>query len=158
MISLRESYFVQDECNTAFSSLVNPCYRFHPYNLDQSHYNDVIMSAMVSQITCIPIICLTVCSGVHQNKYQSSALLVFVRGIHRSPVDSPHIGPVTPKMFPFDGVIMSIGLIKHYPFFPQIHEKPDDLQDGPTMGNAGFKWACCTVGYSDSKHWDMMDK
>ena len=27
-------------------------------------------------------------------------------GIHRSPVDSPHKGPVTRKMFPFDGVIM----------------------------------------------------
>ena len=27
-------------------------------------------------------------------------------GIHRSPVNSPHKGPVTRKMFPFDGVIM----------------------------------------------------
>ena len=30
----------------------------------------------------------------------------FVRGIHRWPVDSPHKGPVTQKMFPFDDVIM----------------------------------------------------
>ena len=29
-----------------------------------------------------------------------------MRGIHRSPVDSPHKGPVTRKMFPFDDVIM----------------------------------------------------
>ena len=29
-----------------------------------------------------------------------------VRGIHRSSVDSPHKGPVTRKMFPFDDVIM----------------------------------------------------
>ena len=36
-----------------------------------------------------------------QRKYQSSALLAFVRGIHRWPVNSPHKGPVTRKMFPF---------------------------------------------------------
>ena len=29
-----------------------------------------------------------------------------MRGIHRSPVNSPHKGPVTRKMFPFDDVIM----------------------------------------------------
>ena len=32
--------------------------------------------------------------------------LVFVRGIHRRPMSSPHKGPVTRKMFPFDDVIM----------------------------------------------------
>ena len=32
-------------------------------------------------------------------KHQSSALLAFVRGIHRSPVNSPHEGPVTWKCF-----------------------------------------------------------
>ena len=31
-------------------------------------------------------------------KYQSSASLAFVRGIHRSPVNSPHKRPVTRKM------------------------------------------------------------
>ena len=30
-----------------------------------------------------------------------------MRGIHRWPVNSPHKGPATRKMFPFDGVIMS---------------------------------------------------
>ena len=39
-------------------------------------------------------------------KYQSPVSLAFVRGIHRSPVDSPHKGPVTRKMGPFDDVIM----------------------------------------------------
>ena len=29
-----------------------------------------------------------------------------VRGIHRSPVDSPHKGPVTQKMFSFDDIII----------------------------------------------------
>ena len=48
------------------------------------HYSDVIMSAMASQITG-----------------------VLVRGIHLRPVYSPHKGPLTLKMFPFDDVITS---------------------------------------------------
>ena len=71
------------------------------------HYNDVIMSAMASQITSVSIVYPTVCFGADQRK-QNSASLAFVRGIHRWPVNSPHKGPVTRKMFPFDGVIMSI--------------------------------------------------
>ena len=43
-------------------------------------------------------------------KNQSSASLAFVRGIHRWPVNSPHKGPVTRKMFPFDDVIMLLVL------------------------------------------------
>ena len=39
-------------------------------------------------------------------KNQSSASLAFVWGIHRRPVNFPHKGPVTRKMFPFDEVIM----------------------------------------------------
>ena len=42
--------------------------------------------------------------GADQRKHQSSASLVFVRWIHRWPVNSPHKGPVTRKMFPFDDV------------------------------------------------------
>ena len=42
-----------------------------------------------------------------QRKHQSSAALVFVRGIHRWPVNSPHKGPVTRKMFSFDDVIIT---------------------------------------------------
>ena len=34
--------------------------------------------------------------------------LVFVRGIHQWSVDSPHKGPVTQQMFPFDDVIMML--------------------------------------------------
>ena len=34
--------------------------------------------------------------------------LVFVRGIHQSPVNSPHKRPVARKKFPFDDVIMNI--------------------------------------------------
>ena len=65
------------------------------------------MSAMASQITSLTIVYSTVYSGADQRKHQSSASLSFMRGIHRWPVNSPHKGPVTRKMFPFDDVIMS---------------------------------------------------
>ena len=73
-------------------------------------YNDVIMGTMASQITSLTIVYSTVYSGTDQRKHQSSASLAFVRGIHRSPVNSTHKGPVTRKMFPFDDVIMIIGI------------------------------------------------
>ena len=47
------------------------------------HYTDVIISAMASQITGVSAVCSTVCSGAVKKKYQSSAALAFVRGIHR---------------------------------------------------------------------------
>ena len=77
--------------------------------LDAFHYTyiDVIMGAMVSQITCVWSVYSSVCSGVDQWKHQSSASLPFVRGTHRWPVNSPHKGPVTRKILPFDDVIMS---------------------------------------------------
>ena len=70
------------------------------------HYDDVIMSLMVSQITSLTIVYSTVYSGADQRKHQSSVSLAFVRGIHRVPVNSPHKRPVTRNMFPFDDVIM----------------------------------------------------
>ena len=73
------------------------------YGFPWCHYSDVIVSAMASQTTGVAIVCPTVCSGVDQRKHQSSVTL---KGIHRSSVDSPQKGPVTPKMFPFDDVIM----------------------------------------------------
>ena len=48
--------------------------------------------------------------GADKRKHQSSASLALMRRIHRWPVNSPHKGPVTRKMFPFDDIIMSIVL------------------------------------------------
>ena len=70
------------------------------------HYSGVIMSAMASQITSLTIVYSIVYSGADQRKHQISASLAFVRGIHLWPVNYPHKGPVTGKMFPFDDVIM----------------------------------------------------
>ena len=53
------------------------------------HFSDVIMCAMASQITSLTIVYSTVYSGADQRKHQSSALLAFVRGIHRWPVNFP---------------------------------------------------------------------
>ena len=69
------------------------------------YYSDAIMSAMVSQISGISIICSTVCSGADQRKHQSCASMAFVRGIHRW---RWRWFPLTWKMFPFDDVIMHV--------------------------------------------------
>ena len=83
---------------------------------------------MASQITSLTI--------VHSTVQQSSASLAFVRGIHWSPVNSPHNGPVTRKMFPFDDVIMILSNIrtvirylynKHPMFALVIPSAPGDL-------------------------------
>ena len=55
-----------------------------------THYNDVIMGVIVSQITSLMIVFSTVYSAADQRKHQSSASLAFVQGIHRGPVNSPH--------------------------------------------------------------------
>ena len=73
---------------------------------EPTHYNDVIMGSMTYQITSLTIVYPAVYSGADQRKHQSSASLVFVRAIHRGPMNSPRKWPVTRKMFPFDDVIM----------------------------------------------------
>ena len=72
----------------------------HLYNeLCITYCSEVIMSAMAYQITGVSIVCSTVCPGADQGKYQRSASLASVRGIHRWPADSPHKGSVTRKSF-----------------------------------------------------------
>ena len=83
------------------------------------HFYDVIMSTMASQITSLTIVYSTVYARCRSKKLQTSASLAFVRGIHRSPVNSPHKRPVTQKKFPFDGTIINFGsatkgALKHY--------------------------------------------
>ena len=102
------------------------CASFHSHLWIQSgvtvqkrpiHYCDVIMGRIASQITSLTIVCSTVYSGADQRKYQSSASLAFVRGIHQWPVNSPHKWPVTRKMFPFDDVIM-LGQNRRFFIYP----------------------------------------
>ena len=77
-------------------------------HLNSGHYSDVVMGAIVPQITSLPIVHLTVYSGAGQRKHQSSASLASVREIHRLPVNFLHKGPVTRKMLPFGDVIMGL--------------------------------------------------
>ena len=65
------------------------------------------MSAMASQITSLTIVYSAVYSDADQKKYQSSASLAFVRGIHRWAENFPHKGLVTRKMLQFDDAIMA---------------------------------------------------
>ena len=69
------------------------------------------MSEMASKITSLTIVYSSNSSGADQSQHQSSASLVFVREIHRWPVNSPHKGPVTREMFPFDDVIMALSSV-----------------------------------------------
>ena len=93
--------------STWWQTAVSPHTRLHMWVLlIHSHYSDVIMGTMASQITSLTIVHSIVYSGADQRKHQNSASLAFVRGIHRWPVNSPHKEPVTRKMFPFDDVIM----------------------------------------------------
>ena len=70
------------------------------------HYSDVIMSAMPSQITGVSIVCLAVCLGADQRNIKVPRHCFLLVESTGSPMDSPHKGPVTQKMFPFDDVIM----------------------------------------------------
>ena len=74
---------------------------------------------MASQITSLTVVYSIVYSDADQGKHPSSASLASVRGIHRdrwitstAPVNSPHKGPVTRKMLPFDDLIMWPSLYK----------------------------------------------
>ena len=67
------------------------------------------MGSIASQITSLTIVYSSIYSGTDQRKHQSFASLAFVRGIHRSQVNSLHKWLVMQKMwkmFPFDDVIM----------------------------------------------------
>ena len=64
-----------------------------------THYNDVTMREMASQITSLTIVYSGVYSGAYQRKHQSPASLAFVRGIHRWPVNSPNKGQWRGKRF-----------------------------------------------------------
>ena len=64
------------------------------------------MTAMASQITSLTIVYSNFFHGQIKESIKAPASLAFVRGIHRWPMNSPHKGPVTRKIFQFDDVIM----------------------------------------------------
>ena len=64
------------------------------------------MSAIVSQMTRVSIVYSAVCPGTDHRKLQNPASLAFVKRVKRWPLNSPHKGPVTRKVFPFDDTIL----------------------------------------------------
>ena len=50
--------------------------------------------------------------------------LAFVRGIHQSPVNSPHKGPAMRKMFPYDDVII---VQSQYGLCDSIMQNPSEM-------------------------------
>ena len=125
------------------------------------------MSVIASQIAGVLIVYSTVCSGADERKYQGSASLAFVGGIQLWSVDSPHKGPVTQKMFPFDDVIMcgsslstwshvdfmTWRYVSHYsPFVVGVQQLPlDSPHKGPVIWSFSLLqtrqscWITCDV-------------
>ena len=103
----------------------------HRWPVNSPH--NVIMGAMASPIAGASFVYPTVCSGVNQRKPQSSVPLAVVMGIHRWPVNSPHKGPATPKMFLFDDVIMSPSPPHDGPRSPHYHLL-SPLTSAPVVG------------------------
>ena len=64
----------------------------------------ITVTSMAPQITGVSMVCTTVCSGAY--KKQIKAPCHWPLWGDRWPVNSPHKGPVTRKMFLFDDVIM----------------------------------------------------
>ena len=101
-----DQIFTNDSVLNVWNMFNNVWLRINISQIIMWHCNDVIMSAVASQITSLTIVYSSVYSGTDQRKYQSSASLAFVWVIHRWPVNSPDKWPVTWKIFPFHDVIM----------------------------------------------------
>ena len=111
--------------------------------------NDVIMSTIASQITSLTIVYSIVYLSAYQRKYQRPAILAFVWGIHRRPVNSPHKGPVRRKMFPFDDIIMRL---RHdTERFPERSQTPWPSCDANVMYTTSMHEYMC-VGVYSIKH------
>ena len=111
-----------------------------------THYDDVTMGTIASQITSLASVYSIVYSSADQRKHQSSVSLAFVWGIHRGPVNSPHKWPVTRKMFPFDDVIM----VHH--IFLCIEDAAFFILDSPLM-YCEIYWYCYCYSDNCPKLW-----
>ena len=87
LLASQLAYTQQSLLILSVTSVYNPIFRISIFlaaiSQDLYHYNDVILGAIASQITCLNIDYSTLYSGADQRKFQNSASLAFVRGIHR---------------------------------------------------------------------------
>ena len=98
-------------CINQFVTIMYSKHNVLPWNQLQGHHNEGDGVSNHRRPDCL-LNCLL---RRRSMKYQSSTSLAFLRGIHQWPVNSPHKGPVSRKMFPFDDVIMRdrVGVIEH---------------------------------------------
>ena len=79
--------------------------------MEECHYGDVIMGSIASQITSLTIVYSIVYFIQTQIKEKSKLRVTgLCAGNSPGPVNCPHKGPVTRKMFPFDDVIMPLDI------------------------------------------------
>ena len=91
---------VQDPCHWKDYTTAIALVCFLEHRLVSWHYNDVIMSAMASQITSLTIVYSSVYSDADQRRTSKLRVTsLCVRGIHRWSVNSLHKGPATRKWF-----------------------------------------------------------
>ena len=69
--------------------------------------------------------------------------MAFVREIHRCPMNYPHKGPVTRKMFPFDDIIMSVHDYKQF-------NHGDDVNEGDEIGKNYNEYSFCSEDVSET--------
>ena len=88
-------------CRTIMEDLYTTSWRSGVLNItiDLPHHSDVIMSAMASKFIQ-PLV------QAHIKENIKALRWTLWGEFNRWPVNSPHKGPVTRKLFPFDGVIM----------------------------------------------------
>ena len=92
---------------STYMSTLNATIMAATVNYSFQHYNDVIMSAMASQITGVSTVCSTAVLVVDEKaKLRVTGLC---EGNPPVTCGFPHKGPVTRKMFPFDDIIMEAG-------------------------------------------------
>ena len=110
-------------------------------NLPVSHFSDVIMSVMASQITGVSPVCSGICSGIDQRKHQSSASLTFMS----KSTDDWSQRPVTLKMFPFDDIIKTFEFrVKKQASVTQIYiyQRLSGILVFPLL----IQWWYCSIG------------
>ena len=145
---------VWSRCNTVKFSW--KCLKGHSINR-QLQYSDIIMSVMASQTTGVSIVSTVHSIRRRSKKTSNSASLAFVKGIHRWPVNSPHKGPVTRKMLPFDDVVIrvryGVSLMSSKPMSPYLRKKPMSPCLKKTLSPFGYLW--CNIRYQGPICMDM---
>ena len=85
-----------------------------------NHYNEVIMTTVASQITSLTIVYSIRLFRRRSKKTSKLRVTGLCAGNSPGPVNSPHKGPVTRKMLPFDDVIM-FTLMRRYCFIDNCY-------------------------------------